>query len=126
MGIHGCNRDVCDAGLYALSSIAKHNIVSIGRICKFSFDDSAKASKLKQHIWTVFAVDMNSLRVRCNPELRDKQRELSIYGLFTIAMTTHSCSPKTLKLFSCDIIWLLKSEPSVGHDQMRRHNIQLG
>jgi hypothetical protein len=51
---------------------------------KLAFNRNAQAPELKEHVWTVFAMKMDRLRVGSDAEFRDHEGQLCINCLFAV------------------------------------------
>jgi hypothetical protein len=78
-----------DTSLHALPRIAQNHIISAWGVREFPFDDSAKATKLEQHIGSMLAVNMYCLGICRDTKFRNEQCKLCIDCFFSVSMLAH-------------------------------------
>ena len=69
-------------------------------IGKFAFNDNAKAPHLKQHIGTVFAMNVDRLAVGGYAVTGNKNSELRVDSFFAVTVSDHT---PLLSLLSCGL-----------------------
>jgi hypothetical protein len=80
-----------DSGAHPFAGILKDNLLRVGVVGELPLDDDTKAAQLKQDIRAMLAVNVNSFSIGSDPELGNKDSQLSVYYLFAISLPLRHC-----------------------------------
>ena len=78
--------DVCNPAAYPLPCILYDDLLRVGMVGKFSFNDYAKPAQLKENVGAMLTVNMDGLCVRSDPEPGNQDGELSVYYFLAVSL----------------------------------------